>query len=61
MGGDVAIVGLSPDDLDDYEEFFTKLDLKKNIDCYKTANSEEVSEPRERSRLSRKGVCRRTF
>ncbi|KAJ6179992.1 hypothetical protein N7519_010453 [Penicillium mononematosum] len=52
--GDVAVVKSSPEDIDDYEESFTKMDLMKTIDYYKTANSRQVFRQREQSRLSRK-------
>jgi hypothetical protein len=52
--GDVAVVRSSPEDVDDYEESFTRTDLKKIIDYYKTANSRQVFQQREQSRLSRK-------
>ena len=52
--GDVAAVRSSPDDIDDYDEAFTKMDLKKTFDYYKTANSRQVFQQREHSRLPRK-------
>ncbi|KAF9240341.1 hypothetical protein DTO006G1_8223 [Penicillium roqueforti] len=52
--GDVAVVRSSPDDVDGYDESFSKMDLVRTIDYYKTANSRQVFQQREHSRLPRK-------
>ncbi|OQE93514.1 hypothetical protein PENNAL_c0005G09723 [Penicillium nalgiovense] len=52
--GDVAVVRSSPGDINGYKVSFTKLDLTKTIDYYKTADSRQVFQQREQSRLSRK-------
>ncbi|KAJ5787906.1 hypothetical protein N7457_002896 [Penicillium paradoxum] len=51
--GDVVVVRSSPVGIEDYDELFTKMDVKKAIEYCKTASSEKVFQDRERSRLTK--------